>query len=155
MNPTRRVVLRGPSTFEQLGFVRKILAPLRGEIPLPEDLFARLDICLIEAAGNAIRHAYELRPDGVLEISAELHADRFVLEIADRGRSMPPEVQRRLHEDVPLPVADPQSLDDVPESGMGFPILRVVCDEISYATMDGRNALRLTVRLPAGSIAPA
>lgn len=146
MPTPHRVSIRIPSEFEHLILARRVLAAVCEDTPLSSEMTTQIGICLIEAAGNSIRHAYDLDPDHEVEINAELHADRLVIEIIDWGKSMPESARRLLKDGDPL--ADPPASDiqDIPETGMGFPILRTVLDELEYSSADGRNVLTLTKR---------
>jgi serine/threonine-protein kinase RsbW len=140
----RRIDVRIPSRYQDIDLVRRVMAAARADIPLTPDAQLKLEICVVEGVGNAIRHAYGLRGDGVVEVVLRLGAAQLVVEITDRGRPMSPENRRRLT-DGPDPAApDDLPVGEIPEGGMGFPILRAVLDGLEYTSDDGRNTLRLT-----------
>src|SRR5437763_12242430 len=59
------------------------IARLRAE-PLPPEVLGDLKLALTEACTNSVRHAYA-DGEGLVEIVYELHADRLVVEVSDRG----------------------------------------------------------------------
>jgi len=108
----------------------------------PEDS-SRVELCAVEAVNNAIQHAYEGRPGGVVEVHVRLEPTALHLEVRDRGRPMDPQ---RL-EVAELPFDERTLLD---ESGRGLRILRAAMDEVSYHSAPAGNCLRLSKRLPGG-----
>ena len=97
----RRIDITIPSTYDDIGLVRKALACVQDEVPLPRELMLKVEICVVEAIGNSIRHALDLKPDRSVHIALRLLQDRFVVEVSDCGRVMPAEAQNRLEASPP------------------------------------------------------
>lgn len=154
MSPERRIDITIPSTYGGIDLVRGVLASVRDKVPLPNAVLLKVEICVVEAIGNSIRHAYDLKPDGVILVSILLGEDRLVVEVGDEGRTMPPEAQDRMKNGPPLADPDTLSVQEIPEGGMGFPIMRSVLDAVSYETAQGRNTLRMTMKHPSSVLSP-
>jgi serine/threonine-protein kinase RsbW len=110
------------------------IARLRAE-PLSPEVLGDLKLALTEACTNSVRHAYE-EDDGVVEILYELHPDRLVVEVVDRG------------EGFELP-ADPSAVaDDLSEGGLGIAIIQALADDFEIAHRSGGGSrLRFVKRL--------
>lgn len=106
---------------------------------------ALLELAVVEAATNVVRHAYGGRGGRVdLELSRE---DAVItLAVVDDGTAFDPTR-------VPPPrEPDPADPSTWPEGGMGLPIIRAACDELRYLSEGGRN--RLTLHLRAAELEP-
>jgi len=109
------------------------IAGLNGHAISPEVL-GDLKLALTEACTNSVRHAYA-DGEGVVEIVYELHEDRLVVEVRDRGEGF----------DTP---AAPAARDDPPEGGLGIAIIRALSDELDLGEgSDGGLRLRFVKRL--------
>lgn len=121
--------------------VRLLAAACHGilaEWGLPTERRSLLELAVVEAATNVVRHAYRGQGGRVdLELSREGRV--IVLAVVDTGLSFDPTR-------VPPPRdLDPDDPSTWPEGGMGLPIIRAACDELRYSS-DGR-CNRLTLRL--------
>jgi len=113
------------------------IARLRAE-PLPQELLGDLKLALTEACTNSVRHAYGDR-EGVVEILYELHADRLVVEVSDRGEGFAPPAE-------PAAALDGEELS---EGGLGIAIIEALADELEIRDGDdGGSRLRFVKRLP-------
>jgi anti-sigma regulatory factor (Ser/Thr protein kinase) len=103
-----------------------------------------VDLCAVEAATNAIKHAYRgVRGHEVtVEISSE--GERLELEVRDQGMSMPDQHVARLRDGSAVLEFDPADLGNVPEGGMGIEITRQLMDEVSYLSDGITNCLKMT-----------
>ncbi len=141
MNP-RRIVLRCDSRLDHVELlaraVRGILAPAG---MAPQDC-ARVELALVEAANNCIRHAYGLQAGHLLEVTCTLDDDRLTVEVSDEGTPMPERPK-------PLLDFDPTDIANLPTGGMGLFLIRSVMDQVEYTSVNGRNTLAMTKRLAA------
>jgi serine/threonine-protein kinase RsbW len=112
------------------------IARLRPE-PLSAEVLGDLKLALTEACTNSVRHAYD-GGDGVVEILYELHRDRLVVEVTDRGEGFEP----------PSTPAAALDEDELSEGGLGIAIIEALADEFEIGEADGGGSrLRFVKRL--------
>lgn len=135
-----------------------------------QQLHRKLVLAIDEAVANVIEHAYS-RTDGdvvsTIELSIEVHQDRIVVRILDRGIPFDP---RAVSTNPERPAKAPASPADLPPAevmispsarrsissfhrrGFGLQLIRLIMDEIDYQrTPHGENLLILTKRLRKGA----
>ncbi len=128
--------------------VRLLAAACHGvlaEWGLSADRRSLLELALVEAATNVVRHAYGGR-GGRVDVELAREGNAIALSVVDSGASFDPTR-------VPPPrEPDPADPSTWPEGGMGLPIIRAACDELRYRSEGGRNrlTLHLTVDEPGG-----
>ena len=102
------------------------------QLIVDEEATNLLELALTETTSNVIRHAYNGRPDGRIEISADTYADRVVMKLYHWGAEFHPEPQQ-------LP-----RLDKGREGGYGLYIIEHSVDKVTYLRgKDGRNCIVL------------
>jgi serine/threonine-protein kinase RsbW len=136
--PAQAIRLTIPAKPEYITLGRLALtgiARLRPE-PLSQEVLGDLKLALTEACTNSVRHAYGER-EGVVEIVYELHDDRLVVEVSDRGEGFaPPSAPTPLHG------------DDLSEGGLGIAIIEALADELEIRDGEGGGSrLRFVKRL--------
>ncbi|MDH2327347.1 ATP-binding protein [Cereibacter sp. SYSU M97828] len=99
---------------------------------LPEDRLVAVEIALVEALSNVVRHGH---PAGEVEIELRPLARGIEVEIADVGNPIPPGLLEAEAPDDPLA-----------ESGRGLALIRTCADDLRYESSEGRNRLTLTFR---------
>jgi len=136
----RTVRLSIDSNLGEVRQLRRALSALVGTAPLSAEEWYQVKVCLAEAVNNAIIHAYGRQRGHRVEVEVEVHADRVVCRVADRGRAMPAGILRQ------KPRLDycPQDVAALPEGGMGLYIIHQVMDRVEYDSEQGRNVLTLT-----------
>ncbi len=138
MNGARTVRLTIPAKAEYITLGRLALTGLARLRPLSEETLGDLKLALTEACSNSVRHAYQDRRDGLVEILYEIHADRLVVEVTDDGDGF----------DVEAPGADAA---EVGEGGLGIAIIRALTDEFEVGGRESGQGSRLRfVKLLAG-----
>lgn len=100
----------------------------------------QLELSLVEAVTNIIKHAYNFEPGKLVELSIYLQTDKIMFELCDTGRPMENFAEPSLDFDT----VDPESLA---EGGMGRSIMFAYLDEVVYKRVDDRNHLTMTKRL--------
>ena len=112
--------------------LRDLLAsqPLRD---LDEDLRGSVEIVLAEVLNNIVEHAYA-GSAGQIEVTLVPGPSMLWIEVADSGCAMPSET---------LPAGDPAevTLDDLPEGGFGWFLIRSLTQDLVYTRKAGRNTL--------------
>ena len=112
------------------------IARLRAE-PLTPEVLGDLKLALTEACTNSVRHAYA-GGEGLVEIVYELHPDRLVVEVSDRGEGFEP----------PAAPAEVASDDELSEGGLGIAIIEALSDELEIGGGEGGGSrLRFVKRL--------
>jgi serine/threonine-protein kinase RsbW len=134
---THAITLTIPAKAEYITLGRLALtgiARLRDEA-FSQEVLGDLKLALTEACTNSVRHAYS-GGDGMVEILYELHADRLVVEVCDRGEGFEP------------PEANVRADDDLSEGGLGIAIIKALADEFEIRERpEGGSHLRFVKRL--------
>jgi anti-sigma regulatory factor (Ser/Thr protein kinase) len=87
-------------------------------------------LAIDEACTNAIRHAYEGRCDGAVELTLHAEPEHLEFQVSDTGVSCPSEhTQRR-----PL---RPPDVDDLRPGGLGIQLIHEVFDEVDFCPGEG------------------
>jgi anti-sigma regulatory factor (Ser/Thr protein kinase) len=138
-----------------------------------QQLHRKLVLAIDEAVANVIEHAYS-RTDGdvvsTIELSIEVHKDRIVVRILDRGIPFDPRAGSTKSERPAKAPASPaetahlppdedmvtpsarRSISSFHRRGFGLQLIRLIMDEIDYQrTPHGENLLILTKRLRKGA----
>jgi serine/threonine-protein kinase RsbW len=105
----------------------------------------QIEVCVVEAVNNSIRHSYGGRKNHPIHIGLRLDAEGIFVEVSDNG--VPAE--RKRIEEPRQSVLDfnPADLNGLPEGGMGLPIIRKVMDKVEYTSCDGTNRFRMWKKL--------
>jgi serine/threonine-protein kinase RsbW len=113
-----------------------------------DDLSAgQVELCIAEAATNAIRHAYHDQPGHTVAIALAAGTDQLNIEVSDSGTPMPVEQRQRLvhgTQALELETADRTLL---PEGGRGLQIIHDLMDEVSYVRSGNINRLIMRKQL--------
>jgi serine/threonine-protein kinase RsbW len=114
-----------------------------------------VELCVVEAVTNCIKHAYGGAPDGEVCLEVCYTPERLDLEVRDQGASMPEEHRSKLQTGSGVFEFDPANLNGIPEGGMGLEIMRQLMDECAYWTEGATNCLKLTKLLGAARLKEA
>ena len=140
---TRAVLLRIDSRLENVRLVGRTAGTLSALAGLSSFDCAQVELCVVEAVNNCVRHAYGGEPGHAVDVKFSLAHDRLVMDVVDEGLAMP-------LGPAPSFEFDPHRLEHLPERGMGLFIIHAIMDQVAYASSNGRNTLTL-VRLLASS----
>lgn len=124
-----------------------LLAVLRGLEPckLTDDQRDTLQLILAEVLNNIVEHAYAVA-GGQISVHIWAEADALRCEVSDWGLEMPGGVlPRGLSADVDVPV------DELPEGGFGWFLIRGLTRELKYQREDGTNRIRFMIDLQDGA----
>lgn len=99
---------------------------------LPEATRMDLELALVEAANNVVRHGYADSPGGRLEFEVRMVPGGVEMALSDQGTPIP---AARLHS-VQSPAFDS-------ESGRGLALIAACTDRIAY--VEGRESNRLVL----------
>jgi sigma-B regulation protein RsbU (phosphoserine phosphatase) len=118
------------------------LAPLRAfvqtfcqQLPtrlLNQESLSQLELAVMEAASNIMRHAYQGRTDQRIRVAAEAFTDRLVLRLMHRGTAFDPTT------------VQPPVFDGSRDGGFGVYIIARCVDEVRYVCDgQGENSIYL------------
>jgi anti-sigma regulatory factor (Ser/Thr protein kinase) len=123
-----------------LGSIRSLVRTWVGSWEIDEKTVEQIVLAIDEACTNAIRHAYEGRQDGSVELT--LHAEQEYLEfqVSDTGLSCPSECTER------RPLEKPE-VDDLRPGGLGIQLIHKVFDEVDFCAGEhGGNCVTMKLR---------
>jgi serine/threonine-protein kinase RsbW len=122
--------------FEFLDEIRDFVGEIARTGGFGEKDIYNIQLATDEAASNIIEHAYENRPDGILELSCGMQGDSIRIILTDRGGSFDPS-------EIPLPDLK-ADLSDRKIGGLGIFLMRKLMDEVQYETRpDKSNVLTM------------
>jgi serine/threonine-protein kinase RsbW len=135
---TLRVLARNRSIRDALAEVRARLAGMN----ILEEELTTVEVVLAEVMNNVAEHAYAWRRDGEMVLGLRSTSEGLLISVTDDGLPMP---------DAELPFGerlDPTvPLDDMPEGGFGWLIIRQLARDVSYVRQQGVNQLSFRIAL--------
>ena len=127
------------STFEEVAVIAERAAVLCAERSAEESgLSDSLRLCLAEALNNVVEHAYRGERGNPIEVALSLGSDGFAARITDQGAEMPD-----LAPPGPQAMPDGLALEDLPERGFGWMLIRSEVDRLDYRRSGAHNILEL------------
>jgi len=133
--PMEAIELSIASRLENVYLVGLSLRGICQGLPLTKNDVDALELAVCEAANNAIKHAYGSRPDNLVRISISVDGTGLVICVADTGK--PIGDRNMLARELPLA----QTVDALPEGGMGLFLIRNAADSLGYKSGDDENVL--------------
>ena len=124
------------SRLENVSLVGGAVRGIAATLSMDSTTRYQLELCVVEAVTNDIKHAYHSQAGHSVEVDVLLYPDRLIFKICDSGESMNPEKVKPFS-------FDPLKIETLPERGMGIYILNSLMDEVHYETSGGRNILTL------------
>lgn len=126
--------------------VREALASIMSlleTLPLDVEERSTVELVMAEVLNNVVEHAYpEGGQQGPIDIFGASKRDGLHFRIEDTGLPMP---------GGQAPIGQPQNLDveieDLPEGGFGWFIVRDLAKDVVYARQDNKNVLTLRLAL--------
>lgn len=114
-----------------------VVSKLR-DLGVSEARAGEVQIALAEAVNNVVEHAYAGRTPGDVRIRCNLDNDQLWISIWDAGLPLP---DNRLPPGSPADVSGP--IEDLPEGGFGWFLIRELTSDIQYQRTNGSNELSL------------
>ena len=116
---------------------------------LPQERAGDVKIALAEAINNVVEHAYAGMEPARVQVNCRFGPDRLDVLISDTGRPLP---------GARPPDGDPAGVDtalqDLPEGGFGWFLIRQLANDVGYERRDGCNRLFLRFDLCGKGRAP-
>lgn len=133
--PSTRVTFRIRAALEYRPLAIDLVSALTAQVATADGAFRNEMITAFgEAFNNLVTHGYRDRPDGMVDVEAEMTPDRITLRVIDGGAV------------VDFANVREPDLDMLPEGGMGVFMMRTLVDEMSYRAGE-LNVLTLTKRV--------
>lgn len=102
----------------------------------------KVEVVLAEVMNNIVEHAYSEQAPGQLVLDVERKASRLAIRVEDDGAPMP---------SLKIPPGRPHDLSvdlqDLPEGGFGWFLIRELTEELLYLRDADRNCLTFTIEL--------
>lgn len=126
--------------------VRQALKMISGELAqqgIGETDRDAIEVVLAECMNNVVEHAFAEAPGSRFDLRLHIADEQLFCRVEDGGKPMP---------GLALPPGTPQdlsvSLDDLPEGGFGWFLIRELTRDLQYSRADNRNSL--TFQIPLG-----
>jgi serine/threonine-protein kinase RsbW len=140
-----RVCLTIDSTLGDVPLAAVAINRICVHIGLGEFQAREVELCIAEAATNAIRHAYHGQAGETVSITVSTEIDRLHIDVCDTGTPIPAGQVERLLRGAEIVEIDRASLL---EGGRGLQIIHDLMDEVAYTREGNLNRLQLTKRIP-------
>lgn len=132
------------SDFDKVSLLARAVRALCEDMLSPDDQDA-VELSLVEAINNVIKHGYHGERGKDVQVAVGLQADQVVIEVIDHAPPMPAQVLDNASED--RFNFDETDLADIPEGGMGLALIRMNMDEVEYRSNESENRLRMVKRI--------
>lgn len=134
------------SSFESVANLAEEVSLLCGNQPgMDTDAADMLRLCLAEALNNIVEHAYDGAEGRPIFADVQFQPDRLEVLLIDEGKPMP----KGQCPDGSVDAFDPEDLENLPEGGFGWMLIRSQMDIVEYERREGCNVLRLCKDLAA------
>jgi anti-sigma regulatory factor (Ser/Thr protein kinase) len=133
----RSVTFSIPNEYSHVALVTRCIVTLASHITGQES--GIFETAIGEALNNVIEHSYGDTSEERIAVELRFDAHSAHVVIEDTGRGMDPE----LFERSPAAFDLPETVDLLPEGGMGITIIKLACDSVSYRRERGVNRLTL------------
>lgn len=100
------------------------------------------ELILAEALNNIIEHAFEGAGQSCISLALTRQGETLVCVLRDQGKRMPGD---RLPQGKPADTG--ADIDDLPEGGFGWMLIRRLTQNLVYRRVDGWNRLELIIPL--------
>lgn len=126
----------------QTRLLGKMMTLLGDHLGLDAEICFELEIAVVEAANNAIIHAYADDPNQKLELEITCRPETITITLSDRGDCFD------CFSEPPCPVSDDTTVEELPEGGFGLFLIHQVMDKVAYSSRKGVNTLTMEKKLP-------
>lgn len=100
---------------------------------LDQTLSGQLELILVEAVNNVIKHAYKNKPDQPIDTLFEVNSDEVKITIKDKGIAVSSELHK-ITKSMP-------DINDLPEGGWGIALIHSLADHIEHYRENNKNTL--------------
>lgn len=124
------------SEYQEVNNVNLLIREYLRNENVEEHLRNAVELCLMEALNNVIKHAYRGEQNHKIDVNVSVDSALIEIQIIDQGEPRENLVIKELD-------FDPNDIDNLPESGMGLFIIKQLMDELDYYTLNGKNYFTL------------
>lgn len=136
------------SSFQNVADLAEEVSDLcRANSGIDEDSADTLRLCVAEALNNIVEHAYNGSDGKPIYANVQFHDDRYEVMLIDEGKAMPGGKIPDGSVDFDL-----DDIDELPEGGFGWMLIRDQMDTIDYERRDGCNYLRMEKSIDAAAM---
>jgi len=123
-----------------LGSVRSLVRSWVVSWDVDEKTADEVVLAIDEACTNAIRHAYEGRCDGSVELTLHAAEEHLEFQVSDKGVPCPAECTE-------LRTLQPPDVDDLEPGGLGIQLIHKVFDEVDFCPGEsGGNCVTMKLK---------
>lgn len=112
---------------------------------LSADELDAVELSLVEAINNVIKHGYHGEKGKDVQVAVGLQTEQIVIDVIDHAPPMVPDLLDQASDD-PFSF-DEADLAQIPEGGMGLALIRMNMDEVEYLSNESENRLRMVKRI--------
>lgn len=110
-------------------------------LAVDEVMLGTVEIVLAEVTNNIVEHAYPIENAGTITLSCTRRDGHIRFEIIDQGKMLPGgEVPSKQCHDLT------SDLQDLPEGGFGWGLIRDMTADLAYRRYEERNILRFKIK---------
>ncbi|MEN8194620.1 MAG: ATP-binding protein [Bacteroidota bacterium] len=120
------------SEYHNISIVNKKIKAFCLKEHLQTNIMDSIEICLMEALNNVIKHSYKGRPGNKIDILVGITTNSIEIDIMETG--LP-----RTNFKKPTLEFNHDDLNSAPEGGMGLYIIDSLMDSTSYSSQNGLN----------------
>lgn len=135
----REISLGIDSRLENVGLLGAAVGAIGDCLGFSESERANIELCVVEAVSNCVRHAYRGEPGHVVRVHIRGDDEGIEIRVLDEGLPVPEE-----HRVPRAPEVDASDLDSIPEGGRGTFLMHALMDAVTYGLDGTSNLLRMT-----------
>lgn len=132
-----RIKLTIDSNMDNVPLIATAVSRLCSLIPFSDIESYQVEVCVVEAVNNVIKHAYHNEGGHEVDVIFTVYTNKLIIDICDAGKVME-------QKNKPCLDFDPDDVKNLPESGMGLFIIDSIMNELTYKSQQGKNVLTMT-----------
>lgn len=141
----KRIKLIIESKLENVTLIGITINKLSSLIFLSDIESYKIELCVVEAVTNSIKHAYGNEAGQDVEVVFTLYADRLTIDVCDTGKPLDQNIMNK--KNVSSLDVDLDDIANLPEGGRGIAIIKEIMDTVSYKSEKRKNVLTMAKRL--------
>ncbi len=141
----KRIKLIIESKLENVPLIGITINKLSSLIFLSDIESYKIELCVVEAVTNSIKHAYGNEAGQDVEVVFTLYADRLTIDVCDTGKPLDQNIMNK--KNVSSLDVDLDDIANLPEGGRGIAIIKEIMDTVSYKSEKRKNVLTMAKRL--------